>query len=84
MRPIENVKHTVTFIHIDTDVIAFTTHLPMVVRHMVGEKVMIDGALYEIADSSVTYDTESVETGGMYSESVTVAHVRTTYYLNDL
>lgn len=85
MKAIENVKQTVTFRYVDVDLMKFSTiDSSMVVRHMVGERININGAVYEVIDSSTTYDTETAEYGGLYSDSATIVHIVQTYYVNKL
>lgn len=84
IQPIENVKHTVIFMCEDEDVMSFTTKSLTDMRHMVGERITIDKTTYEIIDSAVTYKTEFVETGGMYSEEVTVCHTVKTYFVRKI
>ncbi|UXR28901.1 hypothetical protein [Bacillus paranthracis] len=85
MKAIENVKQTVVFRYVDVDIVKFSTvDSSMVVRHMVGERIKINGAIYEVIDSNTTYDTETAEYGGLYSDSATIVHIVQTYYVNKI
>lgn len=84
IQPIENVKHTIIFMCEDKDVMSFTSKSLTDMRHMVGERITIDNVRYEIVDLGTTYKAESIETGGMYSEEVTICHIVKTYYVNKL